>query len=168
MKAFRWLWFVLMLLLGTVVHAENGCPPGMIPASGTGINSCVPIPPGYYRVQQRPQPQRLPPQWVSQWGAMATDEPNGILGTATALTTKYEAKQTAMADCQAKGGSPCKHEIAYANQCASLVVGTKDYSINTGRTADAANRLAMESCSAGGDKKCHVYYFDCSLPIRIQ
>jgi hypothetical protein len=101
-------------------------------------------------------------------GAIATDEPKGVLGAVTGVPNKSEAQQAALADCRAKGGSPCKLEIAYDNECAALVVGQKDYSINTGATADAANQLAMKTCSADGDAKCHVYYSACSLPVRIQ
>ncbi|TPG11785.1 DUF4189 domain-containing protein [Rhodanobacter glycinis] len=172
MKACRFLLFGLLLLLGRVVHAEGGCPPGMIPASGTDINSCVPVPPGYYRNQQQAQPQLPlppPPQWVTRWGAIATDAIKGIVGAVTGLSSKNEAQQAAMADCRAKGGSLCKLEIAYDNECVTLAADSMGYSINTGNTVDAANQLAMKTCSAIGEHlDCHVYYSACSLPVRIQ
>lgn len=48
------------------VHAEGGCPPGMIPASGTSTQSCVPNP--NVRVDQgagpnRPQGSYTSPGW---------------------------------------------------------------------------------------------------------
>jgi hypothetical protein len=172
MKVCHFLLFGLLLLLGRMAHAEGGCPPGMIPASGTDINSCVPIPPGYYNNQQQAQPQPPPPpppQWATRWGAIATDKTKGVLGAVTGLPSKSDAQQAAMDDCRTKGGSPCKLEIAYDNECATLAVGSKGYSINTGNTADAANQLAMKTCSADGkDLDCHVYYSACSLPQRIQ
>lgn len=171
MKSCRWFLLGFLLLVSNAIQAEDGCPAGLIPASGANINSCVPIPPGYYGNQQQAQPQTLTPlpRWVSQWGAIATDKVNGILGAATGLSTKTEAQQAAMVDCRAKGGAPCKLEITYDNECATLAVGSKGYSINTGSTADAANQLAIKTCSADGDDPdCHVYYSACSLPQRIQ
>lgn len=169
MKDFRLLIIGLLLLGSGVIHAEGECPPGMFPTNPPGTQGpvgCAPIP-GYNENQQ--QNQQPPPQiWESRWGAIATDEPKGILGAAAGLPTKIDAQRAAMIDCQAKGGAPCKLEIAYDNECAALVAGSKDYSINTGPTADAANQLAMKTCSSGGDTACHVYYSSCSLPVRVQ
>ena len=171
MKACCWFLLGALLLLSNAVQAEDGCPTGLIPANGTNINSCVPIPPGYYADQQQAQRQTSPPppQWISQWGAIATDKVRGILGVATGLSSKNQAQQVAMADCQAKGGAPCKLEIAYDNECATLAVGSRGYSINTGNSAEAANQLAIKTCSADGDDlDCRIYYSACSLPRQIQ
>jgi hypothetical protein len=168
-NSLRWLYFGLLLLSVNLVHAEGECPLGMFPTNPSGAQGpvgCAPIP-GYAQPQQAHQ-QQPPPQWVRRWGAIATDSVKGVLGTATGLSSKSEAQQESMADCHAKGGSPCKFEIAYDNECAAMVVGNKGYSINTGDTADAANQLAMKTCSADGDPKCHVYYSACSLPVRTQ
>ncbi|OOG47804.1 DUF4189 domain-containing protein [Rhodanobacter sp. C01] len=170
MKDYRCLLFGLLLLLGKMAHAEGGCPPGMIPASGTDINSCVPIPPGYYNNQQQaqPQPPPPPPQWTSQWGAIATDGPGGHLGVATNLSSKDDAEQVAITDCQAKGGVPCAIEVAYDNECAAMVVGHTEHSSNAAASLDEAIHLGMLTCNNAGDTNCHVYYSACSLPVRIQ
>lgn len=172
MKACCWLLFGLLILLCGRVHAEGGCPPGMIPAGGTDINSCVPIPPGYYNNQQQAQPQLpLPPppaQWASQWGAIATDKVKGIIGAVTGLSSKSEAQQAAMANCQAKGGSPCKFEIAYDNECAVLVVGDNGYNVSADVTLDKAVQFGMKICTDAKNTNCHVYYSACSLPERVQ
>lgn len=171
MKGYRWLLFGLLLLLGNVVHAEGGCPPGLIPASGTDINSCVPIPPGYYSNQQQALPQPPPPpisRWASRWGAIATDGPGGHLGVATNLASKGDAEQIAVTDCQAKGGSPCAIEVAYDNECAAMVVGHTEHSSNAAATLDEAIHLGMLTCNKAGDTNCHVYYSACSLPARVQ
>lgn len=136
-----------------------------MPIQGQGWTGCVPIGNG----AQRPvQPQSPPLHWISQWGALATDEPKGILGATTGRASMVEARQAALDDCSARGGSPCKLEIAYDNACVALVAGTKDYSIDTAATPDAAQRLAMKICSADGDPACHVYYSACSLPRPVQ
>lgn len=170
MKGYHWLLFGLLLFMATVAHAEGGCPPGMIPASGTDINSCIPIPPGYYNNQQQvqPQPQPPPPQWTSRWGAIATDGPGGHLGVATNLSSKDDAEQVAITDCQAKGGAPCAIEVAYDNECAAMVVGHTEHSSNAAASLDEAIHLGMLTCNNAGDTNCHVYYSACSLPVRVQ
>lgn len=170
MKTCRILLFGLLLLLGSVVHAEGGCPPGMIPASGTDINSCVPIPPGYYSNQQHAQPQLPPPpppQWVTRWGAIATDGPGGHLGVAANVSSKSDAEQTAITDCQAKGGTDCKIETWYSNGCAAMVMGDSGHISNNAGTLGEAIQKGMKVCGAT-DTNCHVYYSACSLPVRIQ
>jgi len=159
------------LLLGLVemsvgAHAEGGCPPGMIPYSGTNISSCGPIP-GYS--QQRQATRQPPsPQWEDRWGAIATDEPHGILGSATGMSSRDQAERTALADCRAKGGSPCKLETWYSNGCAVLVVGDKGYNTNSEASLDATIQSGMKTCGADGDTGCRVYYSACSPPVRVR
>jgi len=165
---FTCLLFGLLLFSG-ISHAEGGCPAGMIPYSGNDINSCGPVPANYYgNSQQGQQKTQSPARWLRRWGAIATDEPKGILGAVTGLPSEGDAQQAAIAECKAKGGSPCKFEQAYDNECISLVVDPKGYTINTGATADAANQLAMKTCGAGGRAGCSVYYTACSMPVQIQ
>ena len=147
-------------------RAEGGCPPGMLPASGTDISSCVPAPPGYYRTQ--PQPLPPPPLWASRWGAIATYAPTGILGSSENQPSKDQAEQAALSDCRARGGLNCKIDISYANECAAVVVGDKGYNVNPGATADLAGETGLRICAEDGGKGCHVYYSSCSLPERIK
>lgn len=170
MKDYRWLLVGLLLLLGSTAHAEGGCPPGLIPASGTDINSCVPIPPGYYSNQQPAQPQpppSPPPQWASRWGAIATDSIKGVLGIATNVTSKEEAQKTAMADCQANGGTQCKLQNTYGNACVAMVTGDKVFNVGSAANLNEAVQSGMTECSSA-DTNCHVYYSACSLPVRIR
>lgn len=173
MKAFRWLVFGLLLLLGGVAHAEGNCPPGYYPIGAPpgqgGPQGCAPIPGDNNNPQQmQPQPLPPPPQWTSQWGAIATDGPGGHLGAATNLSSKSDAEQVAITDCRAKGGSPCAIEVAYDNECAAMVVGHTEHSSNAAATLDEAIHLGMLTCNNAGDTNCHVYYSACSLPQRIQ
>jgi hypothetical protein len=174
MRTYRWLLFGLLMLLGGVVHAEGNCPPGYYPIGAPpgqgGPQGCAPIPGDNNNQQQaQPQPpQPPPPQWASQWGAIATDKVKGILGAVTGLSSKSEAQQAAMANCQAKGGSPCKFEIAYDNECAVLVVGDNGYNVSADVTLDKAVQFGMKICTDAKNTNCHVYYSACSLPVRVQ
>lgn len=162
----RRLLIIMLLLVGGLVHAEGGCPPGQIPHSGTDLSSCGPIPPGYYNNQTPAQPP--PPQWASQWGAIATYEPNGSLGTTTNMPSQRQAEQTALMDCQSMHGSICKIQLSYHNQCAAMIVSDKGFNTGSAATADQAIQRGMKICKDSGDPNCHVYYSACSLPQRIQ
>ncbi|MES2312332.1 MAG: DUF4189 domain-containing protein [Pseudomonadota bacterium] len=169
-KALHWALISLLFLCTGVVHAEGGCPPGMIPASGTDINSCAPIPPGYYSNQQhvQPQPPQPPAQWKDQWGAIATDFAHSSAGASVNQPNREAAEQAAIANCQSNGGSTCKVELWYINQCAAMAVSDTGHNAKAGATPDAANQAAMKVCSEAGDTNCRVYYSACSLPQRIQ
>lgn len=171
MKGYRWLLFGL-LLLASVVHAEGNCPSGYYPIGAPpgqgGPQGCAPIP-GYNNSQQQAQSQPLPPppQWASRWGAIATDGPKGSLGTASGLSSKGDAERVALDDCSAKGGTQCKVDIAYDNECAAVVVGDGGYNTPAAATVDKAVEIGMKTCSTT-TTNCHVYYSACSLPVRIQ
>jgi hypothetical protein len=171
-KSTRILLLGLLLLTGSVVHAEGECPPGMFPTNPPGTQGpvgCAPIP-GYD--QQAPasaqQPAIPPPQWKSEWGAIATDGPGGHLGTAVNGVSREVAEQTALADCRTKGGSNCKLENTYSNACAAMIVGDAGHNSNSAATLDEAIALGIKTCSKAGDKNCHAFYSACSLPVRIQ
>lgn len=169
MKAYRWLFCGLLMLLGSVVHAEGECPPGMFPTNPAGTQGpvgCAPIP-GYSNNRQQAQPQPPPAEWLDRWGAIATDGANGSLGAATNMSSLGKAEQAAMIDCRSKGGTKCKVDVSYGNGCAALVAGSTGYAVHNAATLNEAIRLATTTCSSG-DADCHVVYSACSMPVRIQ
>ena len=168
MKTCRWLLFGLLILLGSVVHAEGNCPTGYYPIGASpgqgGPQGCAPIP-GYDSNQQ--QPTTTTPEWASRWGAIATDSVKGSLGAVTGLPSKADAQRTALTDCANKGGSTCKIDVVYGNECAVMVAGKAGYNFSADASMDKATESAMQTCSSA-DTNCHVYYSACSLPVRIQ
>jgi hypothetical protein len=161
-----------LLLMGSVAHAEGECPPGMFPTNPPGAQGpvgCAPIP-GYDQQQQGQQqlPTSPPPQWASSWGAIATDEPHGVLGTAINMPNKSAAQAGAIADCHAKGGAACKLEIAYDNECAALIVSKTGYDVTADATVDKAVQTGMKTCTDAGYSNCHAGYTACSMPVRIK
>jgi hypothetical protein len=159
---YRLLVASLWMFLGSTALAQQ-CPPGQIAYGlGPGLNMCGPD-------NRQPQaPQQPVEQWESRWGAIATDGPNDALGVATDKRSKREASQVAMQDCQSKGGVNCKIDIAYDNQCAVVVVGDGAYNVPNAATVDKAVELGMKTCRSSGRSNCHVYYSDCSLPVRTR
>lgn len=161
MKSKAWLWFIALLLLSTgMLHAQTACPPGMIPY-GAGV--C-----GYDDNQQQPMQEQLQqsPHWLDQWGAIATDFSHGSAGAAVNRPSRSNAEHAALAECQLNGGSTCKIEIWYVNQCVALVIGDKIHNTRAGITLDDAIQAGIKKCSEE-DIHCHAYYSSCSLPRQI-
>lgn len=156
----------LLLCHHVIARAQAACPPGMIPY-GTGTNQSVcGADPGYQTPSAPPPPLVT---WAERWGAIATYEPAGILGTATGMASKADAVNAAMSECQKRGGgSNCKLDIWYSNQCVAMVVSGKGYNTSTGKTTELAARKGMKTCADSGDPNCHVYYSACSMAERIQ
>jgi hypothetical protein len=118
--------------------------------------------------QQSPQASGPSVEWEYRWGAIATDGVKGVLGTSTGEKSQKRAESKALADCKAKGGSPCKIQVSYANGCGAMVVGSSGFSTSFGGTKEEAINKSMAICSSDGDTQCHVYYTDCSLPKRVR
>lgn len=161
--------FTSTMLLSTILlvkaHAEGGCPQGMYPQSGQGWQTCIPMP-GYSQQQSQaalPRPQK----WESRWGAIVTDEPNSVIGFSAGEKSESRAKKSATADCHRKGGKNCLFHVAYANSCASLVVGDAIYNVTTDATAEIAGQLGVDRCSKD-TSNCHVYFTTCSYPERVR
>lgn len=89
------------------------------------------------------------------------------MGVAADLTSKDEAMQIAVADCQNKGGANCKIETWYSNGCAAMVVGDGGHNSTNAVTLDKAIQIGMSTCRSSGDTNCHAYYSACSLPKQV-
>jgi hypothetical protein len=164
----RLLLAIALLCSSFIAHAENGCPSGMIPYSGTDTSSCGPIPPGYY---QNNQGQRTPPiRWISKWGALATDTDTGFgsVGVAANFYSKGEAESEALSDCKARGGVNCKLQNWYSNGCVAMIMGKTGFNVGSKSTLNETIESGMKICKDAGDSNCHVYYSACSLPERAQ
>jgi hypothetical protein len=163
----RLLIALLLVVVSCLVHAENGCPPGMMPYSGTDISSCGPVPPGYYKNNQQAQAPQV--RWASTWGAIATDSINGATGVSTGAVSKSVAEDAALDDCRSKmQNASCTIQIAYDNECAAMVAGDHGYNVTADATQDKAIDEGMKTCLNAKDSNCHVYYSGCSLPRQIQ
>ena len=128
---------------------------------------CAPIP-GYGQQQQERHVTDAPsPKWESRWGAIATDEPKGVVGSSSGLLSSSKAENVAIDDCRSKGGSNCKLQLSYSNGCGALLVGDKTFNLNWGSTEEIAIQKAMTVCKAS-DTGCHVYFTSCSMPTLLK
>ncbi|WP_158879976.1 DUF4189 domain-containing protein [Rhodanobacter sp. L36] len=156
------------LLILTLVHAQQ---PGVdcAPIQGQGWSGCAPINPSQPPTQgQQSQVSQQPPmQWATRWGAIATDADKAILSGITDRSSKEAAQQAALTDCRNKGGTQCKLQIAYDNQCAVMILGDKAFNVANAATVGEATKLGTQQCNKESPN-CRVYYSACSLPQRIQ
>ncbi|WP_431635328.1 DUF4189 domain-containing protein [Dyella sp. KULCS107] len=171
MKAIRLSILVFLLALTKATLAEGNCPPGYYPIGApngqAGPQGCAPIP-GYSASPQGPAPITAPPpRWESRWLAVATDAPNGVLGTALDLPTRNAAESAAMQDCVNKGGTECEISLSLGNGCAALAAGKTGFNVRGGETEDEARTRAMKTCDAA-TTGCAVYFSACSPPVRVQ
>lgn len=155
----RWLLSFALLFACTLTHAEGGCPPGMIPHSGTDISSCGPIPPGYN------QPQGY---WEDRWAAVAVSD-NSKGGFASDQPNEDAAKKSSIDNCIARGGIHCTVNVTYKNGCIAVVNGDEEnngshFTIATAGTLDAAIKEGLKVCSTWGKNTCEVFRTTCGLP----
>ncbi len=156
---------LLGLVLLIIAGAAAACPEGQQPAGNptTGNPSgCVP-----YAGSQQSQPSAPQVIWETRWGAIATDVVRGKLGSVVGMPNKRKAQQVAISQCRANGGTKCTVDIAYYNQCAVMIVGSKKYNTSSAATLEEATRNGMQTCNAS-DTNCRVYYADCSFAERVQ
>ena len=160
----KWIVGAALLLASTLLHSEGGCPPGMIPHSGTDISSCGPIPEGYNQSQGH---------WVTQWGAMAQGD-DGTTGFSSNQPTKEVAKRAAINTCEVRGGRHCVVDDGYVyyNSCLA-VVGSTD---STGKgwtdgyiahTYNDAVNSAIKACKSDGKIDCKLFRAECSPAIWV-
>lgn len=147
----KWLLTLALLFAGSFVHAEGGCPPGMIPYSGTDISSCGPIP-------DYNQPQG---HWQDQWGANALGD-DGTSGWSSNQPNEDIAKESAIKNCVSKGGSKCEIELTYKNSCIAVVNGEKTSYSSSDTTTRKAIKRAKNLCKKEGDNDCQVFRTECS------
>lgn len=171
------VWSIILLLAASAnAWAEQGCPPGQIPAQSTGnMASCGPIPPGYYQ-QQSTSPARPIGKWIQTWGAVAMGsiglERN--YGVTTGKLSKAEAESDALTRCAKHGEKNCQIGLSYFNQC--VAVGEPQIDGKPNLTGDvqffgaASLERAMASAQAACEKdnpenQCKIIYKACSEQI---
>lgn len=158
---------VCFLCLSAGVHAEGNCPSGYYPIGGRATAACAPIP-GNGNARGAGQQQSPAPVWENRWGAMATDEPRGVLGAVTGFPNEQAAQRAALSDCKAKGGINCTPTISYKNGCTALTVSDSSFYYGADTTIEIVSSDGMRACTEAGKKNCRTYYTACSPPVRVR
>jgi hypothetical protein len=164
------------LIFFSNARAEQGCPPGQLPAQSNGsMASCGPIPPGYY--QEQPTPAARPSgKWTKTWGAIAMGSIGSTpyYGVPTGAMSESEAKQQALARCAKRGAQNCKVAITYKNQCVAISEPQVNGKPNPegliaffrGPYKEMASDEAMSRCQRNNPGvQCKTIYQECSEPI---
>lgn len=156
------LCFSLCATIGSI-HAQGFCPPGQYPVAGQGWHYCAGVP-GASETTTTNTPQ--PVRWQNNWVVLAIDLPKGVLGRAQSTVSADSAKQLAMADCSAKGGTQCAPEVSVENGCVAMTVGSSKMNTSGAGSELDAERKSLEECNAV-DTGCKVYHSECALPTRL-
>lgn len=143
--------FVALFMLPVLAIA---CPPGSILQKGNGWEGCTP-----------PPPPSSSGQWADRWGAIATD-PNGGFGSAVGERSKRKATTYAVNACKNSGGTNCRVNLTYYNQCASVVIGSESYFVQSAASEELAIANGMRRCQES-DKGCEPKYSDCSPAEKV-
>ncbi|MDH0562668.1 MULTISPECIES: DUF4189 domain-containing protein [Acinetobacter] len=119
----------------------------------------------YYNdgAQQYAVPQ---PVWADRWGAIASDG-NGTYGFVTDMRSKRRAEKAAIEDCKKDGGGACSVRLAFFNQCAVVMAGSKAAATASAATKEEAVELGKKTCRENGDNACSVYWSGCSTAVRV-
>lgn len=107
-------------------------------------------------------------RWRLTWGAVAIDPKSGDIGMAVGKLSKRAAKREAMDSCRRFGAMGCKSIRTYENECVAVAwssIPGGRAAVESGRTVDRANSVALAKCakSSGGD--CRIAYSGCTQPI---
>jgi len=179
---FRWIFFLLISCATIGAKAEQGCPPGQIPAqAGGNVTSCGPIPDGYYQ-QQTPAAPTPSGEWIRTWGAISVGSVDSttIYGVNTGKLSKSEAEEDSLRRCSSRAGDSCKVYFTYYNQCVAIAepqVGGLPAPSGVIRFISAAtiSQASSESSKRCVDynkgiagAKCKVIYTACTEPIFRQ
>lgn len=155
---------LLMLLIyllgvaGTTLHAEGGCPSGMVPEGGPGASSCRPLPGYNQNGAAAPAMPRI--TWISQYGAVAMDTTEtGFIGASHDKPSRADAERIAMQNCLDMGAKKCELLNWYANGCVALAKGPTRYGVANGNSPAEAGSAAVTKCS---EASCKVVYGNCS------
>lgn len=164
MKSLLTLLFCL-LCISPLLHAEQGCPPGMVPEGGQGATSCRPLPgygQGNNKVPQGPQGV----SYIERWGAVAMDtHETANVGAAHNKSSRAEAEKIAMTNCLAVGSKTCELISTYSNGCVALAESSANFGVASRPTLEESQSAALGVCK---DATCKVVFSDCSKAQRIQ
>lgn len=148
-----------LLCIAPMLHAEQGCPAGMVPEGGPGTSSCRPLPGagqgGAQALSGEPRGA-----WVSRWGAIAMDKRATRVSAASRNRgSRKEAEAAAVKGCLEQGAKQCEIISAYANGCAALASSESRFAVVARNTATEAESAAMAQCQ---DATCQIIYNGCS------
>lgn len=157
--------FVFFVLLSMVypVLSQTRCPPGATP----GSVQCLPDnPDASGNVITAPSKG----YWEKTWGAHASgDDPSSSAVSAAGFSSKGEAAEAALKGCKEKGGSNCRINITYFNQCMAIAETLSDNKggsfFTSEGTIEKAGESANKYCEEHYKAACHVVYSKCTDPI---
>ncbi|MCL1635119.1 DUF4189 domain-containing protein [Luteimonas sp. SX5] len=116
-------------------------------------------------------------QWRLTWGAVAMSA-NGdaSVGVSVGRSTRMDAEQEAITQCELLTASRCELAIAYENQCAVIAWPSRNGAtesgspiVMSGPSVEKLSKAAVAECGKGRkDGECKIVYSDCTKPVLVQ
>lgn len=152
-----WLAAVSILICAAPASAQTACPVGTPAGSAT----CGPSDGG----EMAAPPPRPTGEWLKTWGAIAVSSGGGG-GVSSQQLSEKDAGQVALRNCASSGGTNCKVEFTYRNQCVVLAHPPGDGGIfSTAGTIEDAKARALTRCQDQFHQECKVAISECSDPV---
>jgi len=101
---------------------------------------------------------------LGRWARNAIGDTGGI-GSSTNMPDQAAAEQAANSRCVGQGGTNCRIQISYMNQCGVVVWGSDYFATARGPTIRDATKVATKLCKKETDG-CKLYFSVCSYPRR--
>ena len=167
MKLLR-LFHILLFYFSLDASAQTACPTGV----SAGSAQCGPTPQSQGGGAAPPPPREV---WVDNWFSYAQCNETGKNGISHTFDTPREARQAAIALCQAEGGVKCEAIAVNKNSCFSIVGAMGDDPGRThggvyseGATLELAEDMGIGRCMREHPGlECRVNFSMCNLRERV-
>ena len=167
MKLLR-LFHILLFYFSLDASAQTACPTGV----SAGSAQCGPTPQSQGGGAAPPPPREV---WVDNWFSYAQCNETGKNGISHTFDTPREARQAAIALCQAEGGVKCETIAVNKNSCFSVVGAKGDGAgragggvYSEGATLELAEDMSIGRCMREHPGlECRVIYSMCNLRERV-
>lgn len=168
----RKLFVLILLCISWTAAAEGRCPPGMFETGSRDYIACAPLP-GYGQGNSDTHSAAppVPMVWERRWGAIAREVGGGALAGVNGFRSEKEAKQAAVAQCQASATvskTACKVTLPYYNQCAAFAWGKGWGGAVSAADLPKAKEEALKECNGKAGSACEIFYTGCSLDELVR
>lgn len=167
--SFHKLVFLGALLCATGVEAQQACPGGTQVGQNCGGGYCVPI--CAYDESPRSAQAAPAPRVVERWevfddryGAVAIDQA-GPYGASSGERSLSAAAESAIAQCEKRGGRKCRVIGDHKNMCSTYAWGGGRAIVEGDLNAHLSEQRALERCERSSGVPCDVIETVCSKPV---
>ncbi|PPT73861.1 hypothetical protein XaplCFBP3122_18950 [Xanthomonas arboricola pv. populi] len=153
------IFLFISIFIPQSVWGQTRCPIG----TQMGSMQCIPDTPEVQN--QQAAPAEPTGEWIKTWGAIASSESSGEVGTAANKFSEDEAKSSATRQCALGGSVDCIINLVYQNQCAAFASSSVGTFFQASPTEERAMKLALRFCEKNHGLDCKIAYSECTKPV---